>query len=169
MQLTAQWEVDTGENPGLLDIFEGILDNLTLPGWVGPLVFWSVILLLLAGALWLIRWLLLLLPLWKRDYVEYSLQSGNMTLNFTNEERRFQVSVVLDDNGRKQTLGKSPMLEAGTHLQFIANTEGLPIVRRKPGIYKGKLVIQGEGWFKINDCNIKITDQELEEEGETAE
>lgn len=169
VQLTAQWEVDTGENPGLLDIFEGILDNLTLPGWVGPLVFWSVILLLLAGALWLIRWLLLLLPLWKRDYVEYSLQSGNMTLNFTNEERRFQVSVVLDDNGRKQTLGKSPMLEAGTHLQFIANTEGLPIVRRKPGIYKGKLVIQGEGWFKINDCNIKITDQELEEEGETAE
>lgn len=166
--LTARWEQIPVKEPGLLDIFEGILDSVTLPGWVGPAVFWGVILVLLALALWFLRWLwgwlLLLLPLWKRDYVEYSLQSGNMTLNYTHEERRFQVSVVVEDNGRKQTLGKSEMLEAGTHLSFIPNTEGWPILERKPGIYKGKLVIQGEGWFKINDCNIKFLDKDLEDD-----
>ena len=91
VKLTAQWKLIPVEDPTqpTEPSVPGPADDWILPGWVGPVIFWSVILVLLAVALWFLRWiwgwlwgwLLLLIPLWKRDYVLYSLTTGNLIVD----------------------------------------------------------------------------------------
>lgn len=141
--ISALWEESSGEPiPG-----PGSSDG-------GP---WGAI---TGGVLGLIG-LFLLLLLWKRSFVRYSLKTGDVSLYYRDKEYDVQVEVVLLDNMREYHLNKSGVVTAKSRLWFIKNVTNVTIADIKPGNYKGKLIITAKGHEKVKECRIKVLDREL--------
>ena len=110
------------------------------------------------------------LILWKRRYVLYSLENGDVALSYKEKDHRYQVEVILygrDDEGRsvEYHLNKSGTVEAKHRLRFIHGQEDVyPIVEVKPGRYKGKLIVTDpKGGVTEEKARIKVLDREIRE------
>ena len=158
----AQWEkieVPT-ETPGPDDSRQGEEDG---EGW-GRYPILALIVLALVGLGW---WLLIIL--WARRWVKYSLVNGDVALSHKEKEHNVQVEVILfteDENGNKieYHLNKSHVVEAKHRLRFIhGQLEAYPIVPVKKGRYKGKLIMTDGLWRNEEKVRIKVLDRELRE------
>ena len=107
--------------------------------------------------------LFLLILLWKRSFVRYSLKTGDIALNYKDDEHDVQVEVVLYDGEKEYRLNKSRTVKAKQRLRYIRNVSNLPIADIKPGTYKGELVITDGSYLKVKKCRIKALDRELKE------
>lgn len=105
--------------------------------------------------------LFLLLLLWKRRFVRYSLKTGDVSLYYRDKEYDVQVEAVLLDGTREYHLNKSGVVTAKSRLWFIENVTNVTIADIEPGNYKGKLIITAEGHEKVKKCRIKVLDREL--------
>ena len=156
--LTALWEA-IAEEPIKGDPSECIICGRER--WLVPVIgiCWIclLILILILLGIWLIN------LLWKRKTVKYSLVNGDIVLDYKNGDRDAQVEVVLVDEGRKLSLGKSGIVKAKERLKFIQNVQMLPIADVKPGKYKGRLVIRYGRAREVRKCRIQVLDKELKE------
>lgn len=129
--------------------------NLLIPGislcWICLLII-----LILIG-------ILLLILLWKRRFIKYSLVNGDIALDYKNGKRDVQVEVVLIDDDLEYSLNQSGTVKAKDRLRFIKNVQGLPAADIKPGKYKGELIIKHGRVAEIQKCRIKVVDRELKE------
>jgi len=107
--------------------------------------------------------LLLLLLLWKRKTVKYSLVNGDVALDYTNGDKAVQIDVMLVDDGMEYHLARSEIVEAKQKLRFIKNITNMPIADIEPGTYDGKLLIYDGSETKVKECRIKAVDRELDE------
>ena len=138
--IVAQWEA---ESAGGLMGFDY--------GWVAPV---------LIGVCGL--GLLLLLLLWKRKTVKYSLVNGDVALDYTNGDKAVQIDVMLYCDGIEYHLARSEIVEAKQKLRFIHNTD-MPIADITEGTYDGKLLIYDGSKTEMKKCRIKAVDRELDE------
>ena len=108
-------------------------------------------------------WLLIIL--WARRWVKYSLVNGDVALSHKDKEHNVQVQVVLfdEDNRRMLVLGQSGVVPMKHRLRFIKGAGPEAVVDVKPGRYKGKLVITDAGFITEKECRIKVLDRELRE------
>lgn len=105
--------------------------------------------------------LLIILLLWKRGFVLYSLKSGEIALSYVDKEHAVQLEVILLQEGNELSLGKSGVVRINRRLRRIKKAEGAPIAPVEVGKYKGRLLITAEGYEKTKDCRIKVLDKEL--------
>ena len=142
----AQWEPDDKDsddkaNPGTWD--DGDPYGAILMG---------------TGLLALLLWLILLL--WKRRYVKYSLVNGDVKLRYRNGDAEVKLTVILLTEETQHTLAQSG-IKANRSLQYISNMGRFPIAPVEPGKYDGTLVIlEGEN-VTVKKCRIKALDKEL--------
>lgn len=106
--------------------------------------------------------LLLLLLLWKRSLVQYSLVTGDVSLYFKNGEIPAEVSVVLYDGEKEYHLNKSGRVEVKHRLRFIKNTTNIAVADIETGTYQGKLLIHEGNDVRVKKCRIKVLDRELD-------
>lgn len=131
-------------------------DGTTNPGKVTGL---SLGILAGLGALGL----LLILLFWRR-YILYSLKDGSIQLEHKEKDGDFTVQPVLYDKDEDKTeyrLDTSERVEAGHKLRFIKGT--LPVIPVEKGVYDGKLIVTMNGETKELDRKIKVVDRELKE------
>ena len=130
-------------------------DHCIIPGiwlcWIHLLI----LLLILTG-------ILLLILLWKRRFIKYSLVNGDIALDYKNGKRDVQVEVILIDEDQEYSLNKSSIVKAGERLRFIKNV-AYPVVDVKPGKYQGKLIIKRGRVAEMQKCRIEVVDRELKE------
>jgi len=107
--------------------------------------------------------LLLLLLLWKRKTVKYSLVNGDVALNYTNGDKAVQIDVMLYSDGMEYHLARSEIVEAKQKLRFIENTANFVIADIEEGTYDGKLLIYDGSKTEVKKCRIKAVDRELDE------
>ena len=160
--ISALWEaIAIGDVDGLAGrIGDGCIicgrDHCFIPGvwlcWIHLLI----LLLILIGI-----WLIILL--WKRSFIKYSLVNGDIALDYKNNKGDVQVEVVLIDDDREHSLNRSVTVKANESLHFIKNVQNLPVADVKPGKYKGKLIIEDGGATQTQKCRIEIVDRELKE------
>ena len=157
--IVALWEESSAE-----PVDEGFGLNCIICGrdyWVIPAISicWIclLILILILNGIWLI------ILLWKRRFVKYSLVNGDIELNYKNDEHDVQVEVVLIDEDRKHSLNNGEPVKAKDSLRFIKNTMHRPVVAVKPGKYKGELIIRHDEAVEVRKCCIQTLDKELEE------
>ena len=133
--------------------------------WVIPAISicWICLLILILILIMILIEIWLIILLWKRRFVKYSLVNGDIKLNYRNDKYDVQVEVILVDEDRKHSLNNRSFVKAKDSLRFIKNTMHLPVVEVKPGKYKGELIIHHEGTVEIRKCCIQALDQELEE------
>ena len=110
-----------------------------------------IILLILIG-------ILLLILLWKRRYIKYSLQNGDIQMNYKNGKHKVLVEVVLIDENRKHSLNQSDVVAPKERVRFIKNLDR-PIVQVKPGKYKGELIISRGRVAEVRKCRIRVIDE----------
>ena len=122
-------------------------------GWVAPV-------LLGVSALGLG---LLLLLLWKRRFVKYSLVNGDIALSYRNGDESVQVSVVLIDGDKEYHLGRSETVMPKAKLNYIKNEMNFAIAPVEVGKYDGKLLIANGETVEVTNCRIKVVDRELDE------
>lgn len=115
-----------------------------------------ILLLILIG-------ILLIILLWKRSFVKYSLVNGDISLNFKDKKHDVQVEVILIDEGNAHSLNQSGIVKAKQRLRFIKNVLHLTIIGIKPGKYAGKLVIKRGRITEVRKCRIKAVKKELKE------
>lgn len=139
--ITAQWEALTGEEPGPEEPAKGGC-------WIWILIGF--------GIFW---WLILLL--WLRRWVKYSLVNGDVALNYRNGEGSVRVSVILLDGDQEHFLAKSSTVKEKRRLRYITNMGRFPIAEIETGRYKGKLVITDGTKVTEKKCRIKVLDREL--------
>ncbi len=164
LTLRAQWEdpskpIDptTPGTPGT----PGVPGTPSMPGAIGETMGGSGAGILLA----LLGLFALLLILWKRRFVYYSLVNGDISLSVKDKERDVQVEVILINNDDKEHhLGKSGVVPAGECLRMIKNTAQLPVAAVEKGEYKGKLIIGDGVHLEEKKCRIKAVDRELEDQ-----
>lgn len=118
-----------------------------------------VIGILVAVVLLLLRLLPLLLA-YRRDALRYSLVTGDIVLDYTEEERSCAVEIILCDGDRRYSLGKSHWLEPGENLTRITNPTGRSELKLSPGLYQGKISVNGKNWCRITECRIRVIDDE---------
>ena len=104
---------------------------------------------------------LLILLLWKRRYVKYSLVNGDVKLNYKNGEQDVRVAVVLVDEEKQHPLSKSGTVQAKSRLRYITNFGRYAIAPVEPGKYDGKLIIMEGETVTVKKCRIKVLDKEL--------
>lgn len=133
--------------------------------WVIPAISicWICLLILILILIMILIEIWLIILLWKRRFVKYSLVNGDIKLNYRNDKYDVQVEVILVDEDRKHSLNNRSFVKAKDSLRFIKNTMHLPVVEVKPGKYKGELIIRHESTVEIRKCWIQALDQELEE------
>lgn len=133
--------------------------------WVIPAISicWICLLILILILIMILIEIWLIILLWKRRFVKYSLVNGDIKLNYRNDKYDVQVEVILVDEDRKHSLNNRSFVKAKDSLRFIKNTMNLPVVEVKPGKYKGELIIRHESTVEIRKCWIQALDQELEE------
>lgn len=107
--------------------------------------------------------ILMIILLWKRRFIKYSLVNGDIKLNFKNGKHDVQVEVVLFGNGQKYSLNQSGTVKAKERLRYMRNVLNLPVADIKPGKYKGKLIITHGRVAEVRKCRIKVTEKELKE------
>lgn len=139
--ITAQWEPLTGEEPGPDTPERGDI-------WI-----W---ILLGLGIFW---WLILLL--WLRRWVKYSLANGDVALNYRNGDSPVHVSVILIHEDKEYFLAKSSTVKEKRRLRYITNMGRYPIAEIETGKYKGKLVITDGTKVTEKKCRIKVLNKEL--------
>ena len=122
-------------------------------GWVAPVLIGVIGLGLL----------LLLLLLWKRKTVKYSLVNGDVALDYKNGDKPVQIDVMLISGDTEYHLARSEIVEAKQRLRFIPNVANVPVADIEEGTYKGKLLIYDGSETKVKDCRIKALDKELDE------
>lgn len=122
-------------------------------GWVAP------VLIGVCG----LGLLLLLLLLWKRKTVKYSLVNGDVALDYTNGDKAVQIDVMLYSDGMEYHLARSEIVEAKQKLRFIENTANFVIADIEEGTYEGKLLIYDGSKTEVKKCRIKVVDRELDE------
>lgn len=129
--------------------------NLLIPGislcWICLLII-----LLLIG-------ILLLILLWKRRFIKYSLVNSDIALDYKNNKHDVQVEVVLIDDDREYNLNLSGTVKAKERLRFIKNVQNMPVADVKPGKYQGKLIIKHGRVSEVQKCRIEVVDRELKE------
>ena len=138
VNITAQWKPVGLKNPALLAVVIGLIA---------------------LGGLGL---LLLLLLLWKRKTVKYSLVNGDVALDYTNGDKAVQIDVMLYSDGIEYHLARSKIVEAKQKLRFIQNTANMPIAEIEQGTYDGKLLIFDGSKTEVKKCRIKAVDRELD-------
>ena len=133
--------------------------------WVIPAISicWICLLILILILIMILIEIWLIILLWKRRFVKYSLVNGYIKLNYRNDKYDVQVEVILVDEDRKHSLNNRSFVKAKDSLRFIKNTMHHPVVEVKPGKYKGELIIRHESAVEIRKCWIQALDQELEE------
>jgi len=107
--------------------------------------------------------LLLLLLLWKRKYVKYSLVNGDVALDYTNGDKAVQIDVMLYSDGVEYHLARSEIVEAKQKLRFIENTANFVVADIEEGTYEGKLLIYDGSKTEVKNCRIKAVNRELDE------
>ena len=107
--------------------------------------------------------LLILLLLWKRRFVKYSLVNGDVALCYNNGDKAVQIEVVLIDGEAEYLLNRSEMVEAKQKLRYIKNTTNMPIADVEEGTYDGKLLISDGSETTVKNCRIQVLDRELDE------
>lgn len=161
--LLAQWEaveITEPTEPGMPDADEGACIICGRKPTVCALISlcWIcllIILLILIG-------ILLLILLWKHRYIKYSLQNGDIQMNYKNGKHKVLVEVVLINENRKHSLNQSDVVTPKTHLRFIKNLDR-PIIQVKPGKYQGQLIIIRGRVAEVRKCRIMAVDKELNE------
>ena len=147
VNLTAQWE-PVEDDP-----------DADEPGGSGSVTGY----LLIGGLGGLLGWFLLLL-LWKRRWVKYSLVNGDVKLRYKNGEQEVRIAVVLiDDEDKQHPLVKSGTIRAKRKLRYIRNMGRFPIAPIEPGKYKGKLIIREGETVTVKKCRIKALDKEFKD------
>ena len=147
VNLTAQWEPveddpDADEPSG-----SGSVTGYLLTGGLGGLLGWCLLLLL-----------------WKRRWVKYSLVNGDVKLRYKNGEQEVRIAVVLiDDEDKQHPLVKSGTIQAKRKLRYIRNMGRFPIAPVEPGKYKGKLIIREGENVTVKKCRIKALDKEFKD------
>lgn len=154
--LIAQWEIAEPE-PGPASCIICGREDLLVPGISLCWICLLILLLILLG-------IMLIILLWKRRFVKYSLVSGDIELNFMNGSHDVQVEVVLIDDGQEYSLNQSVTIKAKQRLQFIRNVMNLPVADIKPGKYEGKLIITRDRVAEVTKCQIMAVDKELTEQ-----
>lgn len=137
--ITAQWEKLTGEEPGPDTPERGGI-------WI----------LLGLGIFW---WLILLL--WLRRWVKYSLVNGDVALRYKNGDSPVHVSVILIHEDKDYLLAKSSTVKEKRCLRYITNMARFPIAEIETGKYRGKLIITDGTNVTEKKCRIKVLDREL--------
>lgn len=128
--------------------------------WLIPVISICWLCLLILILILLGSWLIILL--WKRSFVQYSLVNGDVKLNFKNGKKDAQVEVILIDEDREYRLNRSGIVKAGERLRYIKNV-AYPVADLEPGKYSGKLKIKCGRVAKVRKCRIQVVDRELEE------
>lgn len=147
VNLTAQWE-PVEDDP-----------DADEPGGSGSIIGY----LLTGGLGGLLGWFLLLL-LWKRRWVKYSLVNGDVKLRYNNGEQEIRIAVVLiEDEDKQHPLVKSGTIRAKRKLRYIRNMGRFPIAPIEPGKYKGKLIIREGETVTVKKCRIKALDKEFKD------
>ena len=106
--------------------------------------------------------ILIMILLWKRMWVKYSLVNGDVELNYKNGKHDVQVEVVLIEEDQEYSLNQSGIVKAGERLRFIRNV-AYPVVDLKLGKYQGKLIIRRSRVTEEQKCRIEVVDRELKE------
>jgi len=113
---------------------------------------------------WLLGLFLLIILLWKRRWVKYSLVNGDVKLRYKNGEQEIRIAVVLiDDEDKQHPLVKSGTIRAKRKLRYIRNMGRFPIAPVEPGKYKGKLIIREGENVTVKKCRIKALDKEFKD------
>ena len=113
---------------------------------------------------WLLGLFLLIILLWKRRWVKYSLVNGDVKLRYKNGEQEIRIAVVLiDDEDKQHPLVKSGTIRAKRKLRYIRNMGRFPIAPIEPGKYKGKLIIREGENVTVKKCRIKALDKEFKD------
>lgn len=114
--------------------------------------------------LWLIGLFFIIILLWKRRWVKYSLVNGDVKLHYNNGEQEVRIAVVLiDDEDKQHPLIKSGTIKAKRKLRHIRNMGRFPIAPIEPGKYKGKLIIREGEKVTVKKCRIKALDKEFKD------
>lgn len=114
--------------------------------------------------LWLIGLFWLIILLWKRQYVKYSLVNGDVKLRYNNGDGDVRIAVVLiDEDGKQHPLVKSGTVKAKRKLRYIPNLGRFPIAPIEPGKYTGKLIIMEGETVTVTQCRIKALDKEFKD------
>jgi len=162
VNLTAIWEaVDTDSTKG----DTGCCIICGRDYWVIPVlsICWICLLILILILITILIEIWLIILLWKRSFIKYSLVNGDIALDYKNNKGDVQVEVVLIDDDREHSLNRSVTVKANESLHFIKNVQNLPVADVKPGKYKGKLIIEDGGATQTQKCRIEIVDRELKE------
>lgn len=162
VNLTAIWEaIDTDSTKG----GSGCCIICGRDYWVIPVlsICWICLLILILILITILIEIWLIILLWKRSFIKYSLVNGDIALDYKNNKGDVQVEVVLIDDDREHSLNRSVTVKANESLRFIKNVQNLPVADVKPGKYKGKLIIEDGGATQTQKCRIEIVDRELKE------
>ena len=142
--LAARWEEVSGGS-----------DDTTPDGEGGTCWICLLILILILVGIWLI------ILLWKRRYVKYSLVNGDIALNFKSREHTAELRVILCHERERHLLGMANDLPCKQVLKFIHGSGEIADV--KAGKYRGMLVVKTNEAVKRIDCRIRVLDKELNE------